>query len=38
MQSISIHDLRAVGGFAYIECPGCHYFNFVDEIKEYING
>jgi hypothetical protein len=37
-QSISIHDLRAVGGSAYIECPGCHYFNYTDDLKDYFNG
>jgi hypothetical protein len=37
-QSISIHDLHVVRGVAYIECPGCHYFNYIENLKEHFNG
>jgi phage FluMu protein Com len=37
-QSFSILDLRAVGGVGYLECPGCHYFNYIEDIKEKLNG
>lgn len=35
---VTIKDLRAVGGEAYIECPACHYFNYFKDIQENFNG
>lgn len=37
-QSFSILDLRAVGGVGYLECPGCNYFNYIEDVKEKLNG
>ena len=37
-QSFSFLDLRAFGGHGYLECPGCLYFYYIENVREKLNG